>query len=222
MADILSALVHELRTPLTALRGSLDLLAGAMPDGAEDAQEFTDIASRNAVKLSALLDAVAVYARLRSPDAPLAVAPLDLALLLERAAERVQRIAEERGVTVEIELPAFDATANEDLLGDAVARLLFYAVRVTPKGGRVRASAENAGGRVVIRVRDEGRAVPEGAQDQVFEPFSLVARRGVDSADRAGLDLAIAALVAGRHGGFMEYRQLTAGGVIRLAVPAAP
>lgn len=222
MADLLSILVHEFRTPLTALRGALDLQATAMPDGADEAREFGDIASRNAVKLSALLDAVAVYARLRSPDAPLAVAPLDLALLLERAAERVQKVAEERGVTVEIELPSFDATADEDLLGDAVARLLFYAVRVTPKGGCVRAGAECAGGRVVIRVRDEGRTVPEHAQDKVFEPFSPVARRGVDAADRAGLDLAIASLIAGRHGGFIEYRQLTAGGVVRLAVPAAP
>lgn len=219
MAEFLSTLVHELRTPLTALRGSLGLLSAAIPDGADEARELGEIASRNVVKLAALLDAVAAFASLRTAEAPLSVAALDLTLLLERAVERVQPVAGERGVTVEAQLPPFDATADEPMLGDAVARMLFYAVRVTPKGGRVRVGAETSGGRVVICVADEGRAVREEERDRLFEPFSPVARRGVDSADRAGLDLAIAGLVAGRHGGSIEYRQLTAGGVVRLSVP---
>jgi signal transduction histidine kinase len=220
VADFLSALIHELRTPLTALRGSLGLMAGALPDDAEEARSFADIASRNSARLAALLDDVAAFARLELPETRAEPAALDLGMLLEQAAERVQAVAEGRSVTIEVQLPALDAYADEALLRDGVARMLFYAVRVTPRDGRVTLSAEPVGDRVVVRVTDEGRPLRDEDLPRFFEPFSPVARRGVDSADRAMLDLAIAKGIAERHGGAIEYRQLTAGGVVRLTLGA--
>lgn len=218
MADFLSALVHELRTPLTALRGALGLLTSEAEEGGAGVGDFSAIAIRNAARLANLLDDLAVYARLRNPESRVTPRPLDLATLLEQATERVQAVAEERGVTLWAHLPAFDAVADEPLLRDAVARMLFYAVRVTPRDGTVTVSAERVAGHVVVRVADQGRAVAEDDQPSMFEPFSQVARRGVDSADRAALDLAIAKLVAERHDGAIEYRQITGGGVVRLTL----
>jgi signal transduction histidine kinase len=218
VADFLSALVHELRTPLTALRGALGLLVADAADGNDAAREFGDIAARNALKLAALLDDVAAYARLKNPDSHVTPRRIDLQSVFEQAAEKVQPAAAERGVTVLAHVPTCDAVADEALLRDAVARMLHYAVRVTPREGTVAVSAETVSGRVVVRVIDQGRALAEEDQPSVFEPFSQVARRGVDSADRAALDLAIARLVAERHDGSIEYRQITGGGVVRLTL----
>jgi signal transduction histidine kinase len=220
VADFLSSLVHEFRTPLTALRGSLSLLTSEAEGTAPTVVELAEIAARNASRLIFLLDDLATYARLRRPDCVAAFTALDLSILLEQAAERVQPVAEERRVTVEVQLAPFDAVADEAILRDAVARMIFYAVRVTPRDGTVRVSAETVGDRVVIRVSDQGRALAESDRAELFEPFSPVARRGVDSADRAGLDLAIAKIAAERHDGFVEYRQVTGGGVVRLTLGA--
>jgi signal transduction histidine kinase len=209
-------LVHQLRTPLTALRGSLGLLTSDSDDPAA-VREFSGIALRNASKLAGLLDDVAAYARLRDPACPVATGPVDLSLLLEDAAERVQPLAEERGVTVEAQLVPFGALADKALLREAVARMMRYAVRVTPRNGVVKAGAETVAGHAVIRVADQGSPLPENQHIAVFEPFNAAAQRG-GLAGRPGLNLAIARAVAERHGGSIEYRQITGGGVVRLTV----
>jgi signal transduction histidine kinase len=239
VTDFLAALVHELRTPLTALKGSLGLLSAMVGELPPDAAQFSTLAVRNAGKLAGLLDDVAAYVRVREPERSLAIVPVDLSSLLEWAAERVQPVAEERGVTVSAavvttdlpaagfadewdgaEPPGLTVDADEELLRDAVARLLYYAVRVTPKDGRVMVGAERVSDRVVLRVADQGRPVAEQDVPAMFEPFSTVARRGVDGADRAGLDLTIARLIAERHDGTLEYRQITGGGVLRMTLGA--
>ena len=101
----------------------------------------------------------------------------------------------------------------------ALPRMAAEAVKKSGvKDGLVRVSAETAGGRVVIRVTDEGKPVRDDDLGSLFDPFSPVARRGSDSTGRAGLDLAIAKLVAECHDGALEYRQLTGGGAIRLTL----
>jgi signal transduction histidine kinase len=218
VADFLSLLVHELRTPLTSPRGALGLLSGAAGEASEEVREFSALADRNATRLAVLLDDVAAYAWLRQADVRIKSAAVDLTSLLEQAAERAQPLAESRGVTIEVQRPSMDVHGDDGLLRDAVSRMLVYAVRVTPHDGLVRVSAETAGTRTVVRVADQGTPVRDTDLDLLFDPFSPVARRTVDSADRAGLDLAIARLVAEHHGGTLEYRQLTGGGVIRLTV----
>jgi signal transduction histidine kinase len=216
VADFLSSLVHELRTPLTALRGSLGLLTSDSGD-ADAVREFSGIALRNASKLASLLDDVAAYAKLLDPAGDVPADSVDLSEVLEDAAERVQPLAEERGVTIEAQLVAFNTVADETLLREAVTRMMGYAVRVTPRDGVVKVGAEIVAGCAVVRVADQGRPVAEGEYDAVFEPFSPVARRG-DAHDRVGLDLAIARAIAERHQGNIEYRQITGGGVVRLTV----
>jgi signal transduction histidine kinase len=218
VADFLSLLVHELRTPLTSLRGALVLLSSVAGEASEDVRDFSAIADRGAARLAGLLDDTAAYARLRQAEVRISITAVDLTSLLEHAAECAQPIAEIRGVTIEVQRPAVDAYADDGMLRDAVSRMLSYAVRVTPWGGLVRVSTEMAAGRTVIRVADQGKSVREADLGSLFDPFSPVARRGVDSADRAGLDLAIARLVAEHHHGTLEYRQLTGGGVVRLTL----
>jgi signal transduction histidine kinase len=218
LADFLSLLVHELRTPLTSLCGSLGLLSGEISGASEDVRDFAAIASRSATRLVSLLDDVAAYARLRRADVRVAPAAVDLTLILEHAAQRVQPLAERRGVTIEVQQPSVGADGDDGLLRDAVSRILFYAVRATPREGRVRVSADAAGGQIVIRVTDEGKPVRDADLESLFDPFSVVALRRSDTADRAGLDLAIAKLVAELHHGTLEYRQLTGGGAVRLTL----
>jgi signal transduction histidine kinase len=167
-----------------------------------------------------MLDDVAAYARIRSPDTRVTRRRVALQALFEQCAERVQPAAADRGVTVLAHVPTFDVDADEAMLREAVTRMLHYAVRVSPRDGTAAVSAETVSGRVVVRVIDQGTPVAEDDQPGLFEPFSLAARRGADAGGRAGLDLAIARLVAERHDGSIEYRQITGGGVVRLTLGA--
>ena len=78
----------------------------------------------------------------------------------------------------------------------------------SPKGGRVNVDAVRDDGHAVVRVRDEGSGLPQGADTRLFRRFY----RG-DNAHRdgTGLGLAIAQAIAEAHGGSITARNVDGG-----------
>jgi signal transduction histidine kinase len=130
--SFLSMLVHELRTPLTALRGSLGLLTCAVESAAPEVRSFAAIADRNADRLASMLDDVAEYWRLNDPSMLLNRGHTDIADTVQRAIEQVQALIDERGIVLDVQTTPAGATIDPALVRTAVARLLSYALRVSP------------------------------------------------------------------------------------------
>jgi signal transduction histidine kinase len=224
--EFVATLVHELRTPLTALRGSLGLLTDAVEGADSDVRNFASIADRNAERLAAQLDEVAVYCRVVDSATRPSLETTDITDAVQRAVDQVQPLVDDRGSIVEVEAVggSIDAVVDSAMIRLAVARLVSYAVRVSPKKStiRVRVEAADGGGvdgagvlgrgGVVISVSDAGQPVAPGDAARIFEPFSALARRGADSAMRTGLSLAIAARIAVLHGGALAFSSSDAAG----------
>jgi len=87
--------------------------------------------------------------------------------------------------------------------------VLDNAVKHSPRGATVQVRANRDDGAVVIRVRDAGSGLPQGAQSRLFQRFY----RG-DNAQRdgAGLGLAIAQAIAQAHGGSIRASNVDGGG----------
>jgi signal transduction histidine kinase len=222
----LSMLVHELRTPLTAVRGSLGLLAGQIEGASPEVRSFAAIADRNAEKLASMLTDLAEYVRLADPAAPLNRERVDVVDSVRRAIDQVQALADERGIVLDVRASEADATIDPALIRMAVAGLLSYALRVSPKhatllvrvetvdgGGAI---GDRSGAGVVVWVADGGSVVAAESAARMFEPFSAVARRGVGP----GLGLAIAQRIATLHGGVLDFCSTNQGGLFSLRLPA--
>src|SRR5262249_54327134 len=81
----------------------------------------------------------------------------------------------------------------------AVDNFLRNAVEASPKGGQVRTLVERRGGRVAVRVEDEGSGVDVSRAAELFEPFFTTKPEGT------GLGLAISRAIARAHGGDATY-----------------
>ncbi|MCX6544988.1 MAG: HAMP domain-containing sensor histidine kinase [Acidobacteria bacterium] len=219
---LVSMLIHELRTPLTALRGSLGLLTEEAKDAAPEVRSFAAIAARNAGKLVSMLDDAADYWRLSDSKAPLPCEPTDIADTVQRALDQVQALVEERGILLDVQATPAEASVNPALVRAAVVRVLSYALSVSPKKAALQVRvdrAKRAGASIVVSVSDGGTAIPADAAARIFEPFSVVARRGAEPARPTGLGLAIARRIVKLHGGSLVFTSNEQGGLFSIKLP---
>ena len=95
------------------------------------------------------------------------------ARLIESAVAAMDVQAHDAGVRLEVAdasgLPMIHG--DPDKLAQLFLNLLDNAVKHSPRGATVRVRGERADGTVIVRVRDEGSGLPEGAQVRLFQRF---------------------------------------------------
>jgi signal transduction histidine kinase len=214
----LAALAHELRTPLTSLQlafGLLDAGGGALPPAARG---VLAIGRRNARRLAALVEDLLAADQLDAGALALRRAPLDLRAVVAEQAAAIAPLLAERGQTLALALPApLPLAGDARRLGQVVANLLANAHRHTPPGTRIAAAGRVAGDEVVLTVSDDGPGIPAGELERIFARHHRLGATG-----GAGLGLAIARELAGRHGGRLWAERPPGGGAaFHLALPRA-
>jgi signal transduction histidine kinase len=139
-----------------------------------------------------------------------------LAPLVREVGELYDPIAEDKGVTLQIEAPD-EATVrgDRDLLFEAVGNLVDNAVKFTPEGGRVQLALLCRDGKTGIRVRDTGPGIPEVEREAVTKRFyrSDKSRR----TEGLGLGLSLVAAIVKLHGFRLA---ITGGPVARRRLPS--
>ncbi len=198
---------HELRTPVTSLKLFLGLLDSAP---AEERAEIQDILRRETDRLHRIIEDVLRLARLDQGRVALELAPVDVNALVESYASDRAPMAEQRGLSVAVELePGLPPVlADEGLLSQVVNVLLSNAINYTPEGGRITlrtcAAPLNGARRVGFSVSDSGLGLAPGEREHIFERF-FRGQAGRDSGrPGTGLGLAIAREIVERHGGTIE------------------
>jgi CheY-like chemotaxis protein len=82
-----------------------------------------------------------------------------------------------------------------------VLNLLTNAVKFTPDGGSVEATATVVGGEARVTVRDTGIGIAEEEQERIFEAFQRGGRSPQASAEGTGLGLTLSKRIVELHGG---------------------
>src|SRR5262249_40679941 len=155
--DFLSVLSHELRTPLTPIL----LWARTLqrdPQQPEILLRALRTIERSARAQAELVDELLDVSRIISGKLRLEVRPVEMAELIEAAADAVRPVAEARGITLETTVdPAAGAVDGDpQRLQQVVGNLLGNAVKFTPAGGRIALGLEAREAQVVITVHDSG------------------------------------------------------------------
>jgi two-component system, OmpR family, sensor histidine kinase KdpD len=191
---LLRSVSHDLRTPLTSI-----IAAGAALDSAsvtpEERHELSEAVVGEGQRLSRLVENLLDVSRLESGNAEPRREPVDLTGLLEAARDSVGVGPDEVKLSIDAELPTLVADAVQ--LERAFANLFENAVRHSD-GRPVLVRSRRTGGRLVIRVVDQGPGIPEPERERIFEPFY---RRGSGPSRGFGLGLAIARGFVEANGG---------------------
>lgn len=205
----LADISHELRTPLTSIQGFAQAIAEGEASGAAIAPA-ANIIQRESRRLMRMVEGLLEVARLQSGTQELGRERVDPATLLGTARDALEPQAQDAGVTI-----AFGSTSgvpavlgDPDKLAQLFLNLLDNAVKHSPRGGTVSVDGGAEDGHAIVRVRDEGSGLPQGAENRLFRRFY----RGENAQrDGAGLGLAIAQAIAQAHGGTITARNIDAG-----------
>jgi signal transduction histidine kinase len=198
--NMVADIAHELRTPLTVVQGGLE----AMLDGVYEASS-ENIASlhQQTTLLSRLVADLRDLALAEAGQLKLDRKLVDLPALLAQATEGLQGQAQEKGVTLQLdlqhELPA--VRGDKQRLQQVLFNLLSNALRHTTAGGTITTRGEFKEDRVVVRVQDTGSGIPPEDQPHIFERFYRVDRSRARTTGGSGLGLTIAKRIIEAHGG---------------------
>ncbi len=198
---LLRSISHDLRTPLTSMIASGAALGSASPT-AEERAELSEAVVAEGERLSRLVENLIDMSRLEAGKAEPHREAIDLAEVLDAAREATTQPALVR-LTLDRELPIVDADAAQ--LERAFANLIENAIRHS--GGRpVLVKSRLIGGKITLRVVDQGPGIPESEWQRIFEPFHRGAANGAQTG--TGLGLAIAKGFVEANGGGIAVESL--------------
>jgi CheY-like chemotaxis protein/two-component sensor histidine kinase len=128
---------------------------------------------------------------------------IDLGEFLQDAASAAGSYVASRGHELVLRLPSeqVDFMADGVRLDQVVANLLDNAAKYTDRGGRIELSGAREGSEVVIRCKDNGRGIPWGMKQMIFEPFTRTEKAGESAVAGVGVGLALVKHLVELHGG---------------------
>jgi signal transduction histidine kinase len=209
---------HDLKAPLRGMEGFAQALEEDYAERLDDTgREFLSRIRGAAGRLGALIDDLLQYARIQ--HRPVEPRPVALKPLLDRLLADLAGELQARGLTVTEELTAPELTGERQGLQEALANLLFNAVKFSPKqGGTIAVRSYRNGDEVVVAVADHGIGFDMQYHDRIFGIFERLHRQ--EDYPGTGVGLAIVRKVAERHGGrAWAQSEPGRGSVFFLAIP---
>jgi len=223
--DFVANVSHELNTPITSIRGFVETLREGGAHDPEKAARFLDIISRQANRLTTLIEDLLALSRIESDDEAGRVERVrsNLRPVLDDAAQDCAEMAAERGVRVVVRCPdPLWAPVSVLLIQQAVGNLLDNAIKYSDAGGKVVVEAEETGDGIHIRVRDQGYGIAAEHLPRLFERFYRADKGRSRDLGGTGLGLAIVKHIAQAHGGSVSVESTPGkGSVFTICLPAA-
>ena len=201
---------HELKTPLASIKLLADSIIQNPDMKMDDTREFLGDISDEIARLTRITDHLLQLTRLDAELADSAREYLDLSDTARRAAHMLKPLAEERGITVQVDAaPACIIEAAEDPIYQVVFNLAENAVNYNVDNGTVPILTYKSEGSVYCIVDDTGVGVPEAELTRIFERFYRVDKARSRETGGTGLGLSIVKQTVEEYGGkvWAENRQ---------------
>lgn len=219
--DFVSNVSHELRTPLAALKALAETLQEGALEDPPAARGFLERMNSEIDNMAQLVQELLELSRIESGRVPLQKAPLDAGEAVRAAVERIRLQAGRAGLTLQVEtdenLPV--VPADRERIEQVLVNILHNAVKFTPPGGTITASARASAGGVTMTIRDTGRGIPPADLERIFERFYKTDK--ARSGGGTGLGLSIARhIVDAHHGTIRAESQPGAGSAFHIFLPS--
>jgi signal transduction histidine kinase len=242
-STFLATVSHELRTPLTSIIGYTEMLeSGAAGAMSGEQSEFLQTIRSKADELLKLISSLLDLGRLEAKTLELNHEPVDAQGLLAAIASTIVPAANQRNVTIEIDVTEGTPRVWGDpiRLRQILLNLADNSLKFTRDGGRVRLRANPGelaiGGpsglgdalfatrrpAVVLTVEDTGIGIEEAELARIFDAFYQVDAGTTRTHGGAGLGLSIVKQLVDGHEGTIEVTSKVAEGTrVTVTLPAA-
>lgn len=206
MRTTVDMVAHDLRTPITRLRARAELALRSQD--ADEAQSALAETVEQSDEILRMVNTLLDITEAESGVMRLAPEPVALDGLLGEVRDLYELVAEERNITLRLEVPpGLEVEADRLRLRQVVANLVDNAVKYCREGGLVtlaaEATSEDPGEdhRVEISVRDTGTGLDERERERVWERMYRGPIQPAGGQRGLGLGLSLARAVVLAHGG---------------------
>jgi len=202
-SDFVANVSHDLKTPLSVIRMFGETLEmGRVSDDARR-QEYFRVITREAERLSRLIDNVLDFSRIEGGRQRYDVTPTAVEPLVRDTLEAFAYPLGQQGFKVEVrvapDLP--EVPMDADAVGQALANLVDNAIKYSGDDRAVSVEARIEGADLALSVADRGIGVPKAEHARIFEKFYRVGRSDTQGRRGSGVGLALVRHVAEAHGG---------------------
>jgi two-component system, OmpR family, sensor histidine kinase ChvG len=209
---------HEFKNPLAAIRVAAEAIASTHEPA--ERQRLLAMLLRDANRLERLVSGVRELAQIDAQLAHEAIAPIDLAQLLQALVAGYGH----RGLAMDVRFagPAAPAMvrASADRLAQVFENILDNAAGFAPARSTIDVTASANGSDITVRVEDRGPGFPDGHVTRAFERFFSYRPDETARGDHMGLGLSIAAAIVEGYGGAIRAANRAGGGaVIEVRLP---
>ena len=223
-ADVARRIAHEIKNPDPNPTPAERLKRKYLKEIESDPDTFgrlTETIVRQVGDIGRMVDEFSAFARMPAP----VMKPESLGALVTQQVDLQQ--AAHPGISIPVAPPERDVTLSCDSgqIRQALTNLLSNAVDSIEarldtgedkSPGAIRVSLTTDENRVILRVDDNGRGLPETDRDRLTEPYVTMREKGT------GLGLAIVKKIMEDHGGVVELHDLAgAGASVRLIFEGA-
>ena len=206
-SEFISTVSHELRTPLTSISGALGLLAGgALGDMPAQAKLMIEMANRNSLRLSSLINDLLDIDKLLAGQLKIDIQAQPLMPLIEQSLESIQTYGEQYQVTFKL-MTREEVQVRVDgaRLIQVLNNFLSNAAKYSPQGGQVEIVVRIAHAFVRVEIIDYGPGVPAEFRDRIFQKFSQADSSDTRKKGGTGLGLAISKELIERMNGMVGF-----------------
>ena len=202
LQQLVSDISHQTKTPVTNLKMIQETMLGSELSD-EERLEFLNMQGTQIEKLDFLVQAMVKTSRL---ETGMIVLQKEKVNLYETIAEAVGQIfvkARQKEMEIQVDCPEkLLLFYDRKWTAEAIFNVLDNAVKYTPKGGRIRISAERWEAYTRLDIEDNGRGIPEGSYARVFQRFYR--EQDVHDAEGVGIGLYLAREIITMQGGYMR------------------
>lgn len=206
-ANFISDFSHEFRTPIASISGFAQLLRDQNLSE-EEREEYLDIIIDESKRLSNLSEDILNLSRMESSSILTNVGTVDVAEGLRRSIAIVEPNADEKNITIDVDIDEAELIGNADYLSQLWTNILQNAVKFTPENGRIDVSlksAQDAKNRTVTcTISDNGCGMDETTRAHLFERFYQGDTSHAQEGN--GLGLALCKRIVDLHGGTIRVK----------------
>jgi len=210
-SEFVSIAAHQLRTPLSAIRWGLQMLLDGEVDQLTHEQTVViQQAQTSIVKMVGLVNDLLSADHLEYDKVKYNFQPIHLGRLIVEIVDELLPMAQERGITINIDtintIPSVHGDAPR--LKEAMLNILSNAIKYSFSSGIVTISLRTTDRTAEVSVTDFGIGIPKDYHDRLFKKFTRADNARRVDADGSGLGMFIAKKVVEAHGGTLTFTSI--------------
>jgi len=207
---------HELKTPLSLVRLHAEklLVEGKFLPTQEEALH---ILLEEIGHLDQIIDQLLFLSRVDAKVTRLDLTARDPDAFLRGFAPDAGALAEYRGLRLHFtHVGSGGVRFDAKWIRQVLLNLISNAIKASPTSGEIRLDSEMNDGLWRVAVEDQGRGVPPGECERIFERFVRVPGTGYDDGKGSGLGLSICRSILDLHGGRIHAENILPNGGLRV------